>query len=473
MTKNLKQQILAALPYLLVSVLFISTSGNSFFWDTVQLASKHATFYYTNNFSELLLPNHLDSGHITTFGMYIALVWKVFGRSLLVSHLAMLPFVIGIVFQLRVLCKRFIDPNYLTFGLFLVLLDPTLLSQMTLVSPDVVLVFFFLLCVNAIFVNNRWLICLSVCFLFLTSMRGMMVSSCLLLLDLSQNTSLTKNIRSTSSQLLKRSILYVPALLIFIVFSTAHYLEKGWIGYHADSPWMNSFEAVDMKGVIRNFGILGWRLLDFGRIGAWLVGLLLVLMYRKRIFQNKSTRVLFYFFLVLVILLPLNMLWANNLVGHRYLLPIYLTFSIFVASILFSPYVHRRIKNTLGIAWAVILLTGNLWIYPDTISQGWDSTLAHLPYYDLRQKTIAYLDKNEINTSDVTSFFPNVAAFDEIDLNGNIQGFKNFDGQSTYAMYSTVFNISDSEYQTLITLYHPIYTAQANNIKVILYMKNL
>ena len=42
------------------------------------------------------------------------------------------------------------------------------------------------------------------------------------------------------------------------------------------------------------------------------------------------------------------------------------------------------------------LISGNLWIYPRNIAQGWDATLAHVPYYNLRIEAINYLDKNNI-----------------------------------------------------------------------------
>ena len=71
---------------------------NFFFWDTVQLGSIHAQFYFDNNFSFFFLPENIDSGHPPTFGIYIALIWKIFGKSLVTSHFAMLPFLMGIIF---------------------------------------------------------------------------------------------------------------------------------------------------------------------------------------------------------------------------------------------------------------------------------------------------------------------------------------------------------------------------------------
>ena len=241
---NIKNQnyIFLFLSYSLVLFLVLTTIHNSFFWDTVQLGSAHANYYYNNHFSKLLLPEDIDSGHIPTFGMYIALLWKLFGRSLTVSHLAMLPFALGIVFKIFKLCRKFIPEQFVGLALVLVLVDPSLLSQMTLISPDVCLVFFFLLGMNAVLENKKLWIIVAVFCLFLTSMRGMMVSLCLLGLDVYSHINWKTTAGNIFNQLVKRSLLYLPALLLFLTYNSYHYLETGWIGYHKNSPWAKCFE---------------------------------------------------------------------------------------------------------------------------------------------------------------------------------------------------------------------------------------
>ena len=53
----------------------------------------------------------------------------------------------------------------------MVLADPTILSQVTLVSPDVPLVFFFLLGTNSLIENKKALLTLSILALFLINTR--------------------------------------------------------------------------------------------------------------------------------------------------------------------------------------------------------------------------------------------------------------------------------------------------------------
>jgi hypothetical protein len=451
-----RQEILILISYLIVVSLYTLTLNNSFFWDTIQLGSKHANYYYTNNFTNILLPNSIDSGHIPTFGMYLALIWKIFGRNLMVSHLAMLPFVIGILWQLHTIVNKFIKKEYIGWALLLVLLDPTLLSQITLVSPDVPLVFFFLLGLNSLLDNKKKTLSLSIAFLFLTSIRGMMVSLCLLIIDIICNISFSNSIKGIFLSLLKRSTIYFPALFIFISFSTWHYLKKGWIGFHDNSPWAELFESVGFKGILYNIGILGWRIIDFGRIGIWIVFFVLFFKFKWDILKVKETRLLVLIFLILIIFLPVNMVWARNLLGHRYLLPIYLSFSLLCANILFTQNINEKLRLGLIYFWLLLLITGNLWVYPDKIAKGWDSTLAHLPYYKIRQKALKYLDSENIDYQNVQSFFPNNSVIDDADLNYDYRKLTDFNNCCDYVIYSNVFNISDEDYNLVKNQYSVI-----------------
>lgn len=468
-----KNNAALCLCYLIVIALVVLNCHHCFFWDTVQLGAKHADFYFSNHFSKLLLPNEIDSGHIPTFGMYVALIWKLFGRTLEASHLAMLPFVVGIVWQISLLCRKFIAPKYAGLAVLMILIDPSLLSQITLVSPDVALIFFFLMGANAVLENRKILLCLSVLLLFLTSMRGMMVSVCLLGLDLYCNMVWIRGWKQQLNKLFYRSVIYLPALLLFLIFNGYHYLEKGWIGYHKDSPWAQCFESVgSVKEVLFNVGLYGWRLLDYGRIGVWTALFVLLLLYRKRL-ANPQTKILAFFTLVVIIILPLNLIWAKNLMGHRYLLPVYLTVSIFTATLLFSEVVNTKLKLGLSALWISVLVSGNFWIYPTRISQGWDATLAHLPYYQLRQEALRYIDQQQIPYADVETFFPNTAARNLIDLNNDPRHIGNFEGSKRYVLFSNVYNVEDATQNILFdpNRYKPIQQFEHNRVFITIYKR--
>ncbi len=458
--------------YIIAISLVLLSLNNAFFWDTVQLGSRHATYFYTTNFSSFLLPNSMDSGHIPAFGYYLALLWKLFGRTLVVSHLALLPFVIGIVYQLNIVVCYFFESKYRGIVLLMVFLEACLLSQLTLISPDVVLAFLFLMAFNSILKNKKSLLGIAIIGLFLISMRGMMVALALLFVDIYINIKHNASYNKTISNLLKRSLVYIPALLIFIVFSLYHFNQVGWIGFHSNSPWKNSFVAVNLKGVLYNIGIVGWRFLDSGKVIVWIIFGVLLLKYKKQLFKVKQVQVLAISFVVIASVLTLNIIWAKGLLQHRYLLPAYLLFSLFVAKLLFSELTSNALKKTGIILWLFIMLTGNLWVYPQHISKGWDSTLAHLPYYNLRLECIQFFKDESIKVEEVSTFFPNNMSFDLIDLNANKLVFTSFNNKKEYVLFSNVFNLIDSDYLLLTKNYTCIKTFKSITATVKIYKKN-
>jgi hypothetical protein len=107
------------------------------------------------------------------------------------------------------------------------------------------------------------------------------------------------------------------------------------------------------------------------------------------------------------------------------------------------------LKSGLLVLWVVVLITGNFWIYPDKIAQGWDATLAHLPYYELQKQAIDYLDNNNIELDKVETFFPSHGTIDAFQLNNDNRIIDGYEGRREYVIYSNINNIADKEYDLL------------------------
>jgi len=435
--------------YAAIIALVLLNAKNGFFWDTVLYGSKQGNFYFDTHFTQLLLPDAIDSGTVPVFGLYLAAIWSLFGRSIEVSHLAMLPFVIGIVWQLNALCNRFIPKPYTGIALLLLLSDATLLGQMTLVSPDIPLLFCFLMALHAVLNNNRKLLTVALLLLFVIHTRGIMISLALLVADLYRNVDFRQKPQTVFVKLCRRSLIYLPALLVLVAFQYYHQIEKGWIFTHNDSPWKATQQTVDFKGFLTNLLILCWRLLDYGKCIIWLIAALLLLRSKRLFLANRESRSLLVLALALLLLVHIDMLFASGLLAHRYFMPFNTVWGLFIAALLFGDWLSRKRKHILAALWLIVSLCGNCWIYPDNISQGWDATLAHLPYYKLRQQALHYLDAQQIDYKNVASFFPNRATLDEIDLNHDLRQFSDFDDRAAYVFFSNVYNV-DTEKLTKI-----------------------
>jgi hypothetical protein len=455
---------------LVIVVLCLYTIQDPFFWDTIQLGSKQGTYFYTTNFESVLLPDQIDSGHIPGFGAYLAIIWHLFSRSLIVSHIAMWPFIIGICWHLHKLVATYVSIEHLPWAFLLILIDPTLLAQITLVSPDIPLLFFFLLGLNSLHDKKRILLTIAIMGLFLVSMRGMMLAFCLLILDCLSESYRSTSLRKLGILLIYKSRAYIPAFVLFLAYFTYHYQIKGWVGYHEDSPWAPSFEAVNLLHVIRNIGILGWRMLDFGRIGIWLAVCILLFKYKKTALDAFTESPILKPVIIVGLGLGLQMIWAGGLLGHRYLLPMYILIALLVVVMLFKPFVSSQLRKGLITIWVTMLVTGHLWIYPASIAQGWDSSLAYLPYQQMRKEMIHYIDQKGIKINEVQAFFPALSTLDECELNNDVRQFSSSNDE-LYLLDSNVFNLPDSTLNKIESDFTIINAMKRGGITLTLYQK--
>ncbi|MEE9372670.1 MAG: hypothetical protein V3V00_06415 [Saprospiraceae bacterium] len=437
------------------------------FWDTIQFAGHHPQYYFENGFSSFFLPQSLDSGHTPIFGIYIAAIWNIFGKSLWASHLATMPFVfLNFLFAYQ-LGQRWISGRFSIVFPLVLLLIPQCISQFMLVSPDVVLSACFLGLLLSIENENQWLSLVSSLGLVLVNNRGFVVVIIFIIWLLFK-----KNERTT----LRITILqFLPAALLFIVFQLAHFFHFGWIGIHSEMPWFGSFSMIDLKGIPKNVAIFIWRLTDFGMIIVWAPLLLFFLKNKSILVKDRHLQLLG----ILVIFFAIMTIPFKGLMQHRYFLPIIILAAFILLKWIFIIKSKERTKGLIIGLISLFLITGNLWIYPAKIAQGWDSTLAHLPYYSLQEVVINYLDDSGISKSEVSTAFPMRSDQSIINLtcdkgHSNLEQFQNKDEVDTeYILYSNVMNdFSIKEIDILQIEWKVIKEWRNMNMKMILYSKN-
>ncbi len=421
------------IPFIIYGCICLWSMDNIFFWDTVQLGAKHAFHFYENGSSQWLLPDDIDSGHIPIFGMYLALMWTVFGKSLIVSHIAMWPFVIGILHQGYKWITRKVDTNYVPYAFLILMLEPTLMAQCSLVSPDVVLMYAFIHLINVIEAQEKsWLKYALVVLLGLISMRGAMILAVLFVYEC--------YISQRPQDLLKHCIsklkFYLPAFLIWTAYMGYHYHVKGWIGYHIDSPWASSFAKADLSKMVKNIAIMGWRMIDFGRFGLYII-IATALLSKTSTFWPKGKNMI-----VLCSLLTLGLGYSfvafAGLQGHRYLLPLYWVAAT-IAVLGLQSLTKYRIAATMTLIFC--LITGHLWRYPFGVSQGWDASLAYAPYMSAREQMYILIDQQNIPNNEISSSFPNKSEQRFMDLSDSRQSHTAIEiGKSPYILWSNIYN---------------------------------
>jgi len=347
----------------------------------------------------------------------------------------MLPILLGLCFQYYKLAIKFIKPGYIHIAMLLFVADPVVLSQSTMVGPDIVLLFLFLALVNLLLENRKWLYAITICFLALISMRGMMTVFGLFLFEILHG--LIKKERLRIGIITK----YLPAGLLSLSWLIYHYKETGWIGYYPGSTWSACFVRVPPMGVLKNVAILIWRLLDFGRVFVWIPGIICfvkAVRNKERVDKNSFTLVGL-FTVILAVYTPSFILYAG-LGAHRYLMP-----CMVLVGLCAVYYMQKanlgKLKNISFILVFIGLLSGNFWVYPEGVSEGWDATLAHIPYFELRKEMITYINDNHIDPKTIGTAFPNVDGTRYSDLDSTIGPFKHYDlSKDRYIFQSNIFN---------------------------------
>ncbi len=430
------------------------------FWDNVLFASKMGDVIYENNIFNWNIPLDFDPGHPPFLAILMAIGWNLFGKSLAVSHWLMLPFVFGVLWQIHSLVVFFIKDKRLQIVAFLLVVsDPTLLSQFVLVNLEVIHLFFFFLALNAVLKNNIYLKVLGLMFLGIVSYRGMMLCAGIFLIDIFVYLFIKKGtIRSFFSK--ETVAIYIIGSIPANIYIVWRLFEVGWLFTHPDSPWSSLWHFVSFNEFIFNVLVIGQRFMDFGRIFILFVVVIGLFLKRKSINKEISTLVIISLFSTIVIIIV--SLISTNTMGHRYFIVSYLALSL-LSFILIQ---YFRFKKVVYIGLLSSLLLGNLIVYSDEFAQGWDASLAHLPYWDLRKNAIRYMDNKQLSISETSSFFPNNTTINNVDLNGDMRSFIKFSGTEKYVFYSNVYNLSDDELKKLHQNYHILKSFEKRNVRI-------
>ncbi|MBX7226884.1 MAG: glycosyltransferase family 39 protein [Chitinophagales bacterium] len=437
---------------------------NPFFWDTV-LTSKIAQFYFDNGLSHIIVPLDMDAGHPPFFQVYLCAIWKIFGKSLATAHLSMLPFILLMVISFYKICKYFFtDIRQVGIAMTLFCLEPTILAQSTLVSYDIVLLSLSLFGLYAILYEKRdWLYWINI-LLLLTCVRAFIAVTALFCIDI----FILWNKKTFSwFRLLKP---YFVGGVFCCIWHLYHFQQTGWMIFSPSPTWDGQRDMGNWNVYFRNIAVIIRNILDCGRIGLGIITgiILLNFLFNKISIKNYHSKI----YIILIIVLVTHVLFLipfTNPIGHRYLIWVYAIWILWISDILWSIKHHRWLLALMMTG----MILGHFVIYPDKISKGWDSSLAYLPYFKLKENMDKYMHQS---TAEVATKFPMIASLLETNLkdgdSGNIH-FSEFNinnPQKKYILYSNISNdFQEFEYDYIKQNFTLIHTEQKGKIRLELY----
>lgn len=468
--KCLRQFFFARNPYLLwgVCLLYVAfalvLSHTAFFWDSVSILSRPATFLYEKGFSSLSFPERTVTDNLPLSSL-LASWWMLFGRSLFSTHLLFILFGLFLIVQLYRLCDDVLGDagkESLPWVFLVVLSDTTLVTQMLFPMFDTVLVLVAVCLLRSIWKNRNGSIVLYAVLLAMLRSRGVILCFSLALFflvwsyvrekpDPTVAESRTKKLFRAAG---KTFLLFFPALLAAsgLVFIQA-YAQQDVFGFAPDSPW----KWASLSRILHNALAFPFFLADMGKFSLWLALALLLLKMGWKKFRGSVPQRLLLAYLCVAAVLAMMTIPFRNPMSARYYLLLFLLSGLMTGKMLFDllPFAKARIAAVVLVAF---LWAGHLVRYPETMAVSWDSTLSHLPYYGLRRQVESYLDGKGVKPNQVRALFPYDKPLDLVYLNGEeigpvaYEAFSFFD-TSDYVVYSNLANLGERRKAGIDTCY--------------------
>jgi hypothetical protein len=363
-------------------VIIISCCNLPVFWDMYGQV-KTAHYYLETNFKHLL-PNgsgFTDNGHFPLYSLYLAALFKLFGFKLWLAHVSIIPFVIGLLYQLQMLCKRFLSDEKALWVLVLTLIHPALIAQSIYFSSEICFVFFALWMLNTIEDLRASRMVLSSSLLCLLNLRALP----LVIIILCYFVFLKK----------QKSVWYLLlSILVSVSWIFIHFYASGWFFINTENVGHRT--VIDFIGMIKNFFWCFFKLTDFGNIIA-LIFIVLFCFKQKRI-DEPIVFLLLAIIAVIAFCIPLS-----NPISTRYFLLVYvLALPAFIYSV--SAFSKQKMI-TACLVFVLLLMQSNWLIKPNKYGNAWDCSLQSLTYFDVRKDLDNYVSENNISPKDVAAGF--------------------------------------------------------------------
>lgn len=385
-------QVLFILVLILVAE-FFALKDLPFFWDAIS-KSVRADWIYNTDLTQFIVPTEINSGHPPLWISLLALFWSIFQKSLWSSRLLLLVVNIGVVWQIILLCKNNFVTTVSIFTALLVCLEPTFIAQTTSLNNDMLLLFFTLLSLNSLIKSKSLVFTLALTGLLFTNLRGIYIFLAILIIHaIYVKYKFIKN----------RKLLYLGYLVALLCFSTFCYFQYeklGWFVISKNEVYNTHRQSVGIKQLFINCIIYTKCFLDYGRFIILLFLLPLLFKYFKSK-NNKNLQInrLLIAYLVFAVVFFIGMVPFSNPFGNRYFMICYILSIILLINLLHHYKVAK--KPIIYISVMVMFISGHFWIYPATISQSWDSSLAYLNSYNVEKKMEGYIDLVGIKHSDI------------------------------------------------------------------------
>lgn len=382
--------------FIIVKIPYLSLP---YYWDEAWVYGPAIRIMEAHKLSLLpdALPVDYSRGHPLLFHFMGALWMRVFGTSLIASHLFALFISIALIVLVFVFCKNLFNNETGIIACLFLILQPIFQAQSVLVLPEVMVSLFSLMTIYFFIKEKWWWYMLSATLVLYTKETGIVAVGATGLWFLIEVLFMKRKYISLKYFILRSVILIIPLLLIGI-FLIIQKKMNGWYFFPAHINYITN----DDSGFFDKLqGYAAYLFIYWGRnvLTSALIVSLFLNFFNKKHLKNPANKPILVLSIYIVLFLVAS---SFNFFSHRYTMSMMAPFMIIVAYFLFENFTNRTAKSQvlnskfqipkkiLGV-WGLRLVTWGF-LYAFIIAVCAVQLFIHIPKSNSSDNNLGYAD---------------------------------------------------------------------------------
>lgn len=375
-----------------------------YYWDEAWVYGPAIRIMEAENISFLpdALPVDYSRGHPLLF-YFLGAIWlRIFGTSILSSHIFALSISVCFIFSVYIFCSKLLSKQTGIIACIILALQPIFLAQSGLVLPEVMLSLFSLLSIF-FFIKQKWIwyIIFTTCTLF-TKETGIVIVAVTALWFLIETAFLKRKefLPERQAGKLKKFVLHCLVFLLpLILISIFFILQKKMNGWYFFPEHVNYLENDSRSFTNKLESYSAYLFIYWGRnlLTAFIIISLFFFFYLKKFRNNKVNKTLILLSLFIILFL---VACSMNFYSDRYAMCMIVPFVI-IASFLLNEVIKKKIFIYLIVtAFSVIQIM--IYIPQKTSS---DHNLGYAESVRTHQRMVNYCIENNFRDKTIYTHF--------------------------------------------------------------------
>ena len=368
-----------------------------YYWDEAWVYGPALRIMEANHLSMMpdALPVSYSRGHPLLFYFLGAFWLRIFGTSLLSSHIFALTISVALLLMVFIFCSKFFSKKTGLIACFILTLQPIFLAQSVLVLPEVMLALFSIMTIY-FFLKNNWTgyVITGSCAM-LTKETGIAAIASVGIWFLILSFFIKKE-RIKFIQFISKSFLIIIPVIIFCIFLIIQKKINGWYLFPEHINLIESEPLLILKNIAKRAVYI---FINDGRIIPFIAIIISSYFYfSKKKFQNNSANIP----IIILIIFSLTYLFvcSVNFYSTRYSLSLIIAFVIISAFFIVNLFEKNRHLNIFIICFFCLQIFINI-----SKKSSSDSNLGYIEDIKTNKQMINFCVENKFLNKNIYADF--------------------------------------------------------------------